>query len=550
MGQCIAKIAHSCGSSDGLQVFRQDDDSIDGYCYACDTYESDPLGGGGIESIPKDSKKPKTEEQIVEEMKEIADLGVHDLRSRKIRGSSLEYFGCKVGVSREDGKTPNIVFFPYREHGEVVKYKVRLLEPKSMWSVGLSNNVDLFGWDEAVASGARRLVITEGEFDAVALRRIMEMGAGKDYQDYIPAICSLPNGAGNAKRDLTRVMAKIKKHFKDISFCFDQDDAGLKAQDECCKMFPEATVINLPGKDANECLKSGKTKAVYKAVSFNSEKAKNTRLVWGSDLHEQAKIAPEWGLSWPWQWMTEKTRGIRFGETVYLGAGEKMGKSEVVNAIGAHLMIEHGLKIMLAKPEEANVKSYKMMAGKVAGKFFHDPSKEFDFDAFDDAREKIGDKLCMLNLYQNLSWEVLKADIIYAAGQGIKAVFIDPITNITNGMSTSDANTALQGIAQELATLAKDLDIVIFIFCHLNKPSKGNTPWDRGGKITTDYFAGSSAMARSCNYALGLQGNRDPDLDKIERNMRDLVILADREFGESGSCPLYWDDKTGLFNEA
>ena len=83
----------------------------------------------------------------------------------------------------------------------------------------------------------------------------------------------------------------------------------------------------------------------------------------------------------------------------------------------------------------------------------------------------------------------------------------------------------------------------------LNKPPKGATPWDRGGKITTDYFAGSSAMARSCNYALGLQGNKDPELSLEERNMRQLIMLADREFGESVTVDLYWDCNTGLFNE-
>jgi hypothetical protein len=34
-----------------------------------------------------------------------------------------------------------------------------------------------------------------------------------------------------------------------------------------------------------------------------------------------------------------------------------------------------------------------------------------------------------------------------------------------------------------------------------------------------------------------------------ERNVRELILLADREFGESGSIRLYWDNVTGLFNE-
>lgn len=224
-------------------------------------------------------------------------------------------------------------------------------------------------------------------------------------------------------------------------------------------------------------------------------------------------------------------------------------KSEVVNALGAHLMAEHNIPCLFAKPEEANKKTYKMLLSKVVGKVFHDPKVAFDNDAYDAAGEAVKDKLYMLNLYQNITWDTLVLDIRHAVSLGVKAVFIDPITNLTNGMSSGDADAHLRKVAQEAATLAMDLGIVIFFFCHLNKPAKGATPWDRGGKITTDYFAGSSAMARSCNYAIGMQGNKDPELTQEERNMRELVVLADREFGESGSVQLYWDRKTHLFNE-
>jgi twinkle protein len=173
----------------------------------------------------------------------------------------------------------------------------------------------------------------------------------------------------------------------------------------------------------------------------------------------------------------------------------------------------------------------------------------FDEEAYDRASDRIKDMYCMLDLYQNITWPVLRGDLYSAVDQGIGAAFIDPITNFTNGMSATQANEFLQGFAQDAAVIAKDLNIPIFLFCHLNKPPKGNTPFDRGGKVTTDFFAGSSAMARSCNYAIAIEGNRDDELPVEERNRRDLVILADREYGEVGRVKLYWDWKTGLFNE-
>lgn len=203
---------------------------------------------------------------------------------------------------------------------------------------------------------------------------------------------------------------------------------------------------------------------------------------------------------------------------------------------------------MLAKPEEANVKSVKLIAGKIAAKSFHDPKIEFDEEAYVEATEKIGDKLFLINLYQHLGWETLKADIREAAAEGCEAVFIDPITNLVNGLDAASQNTKLQEIAQELSAMALDLNIVIFIFCHLRNPDSG-LPHERGGEVLSSQFAGSRAMARSCNLMLGLEGNKDPNLTQEERNMRILVLLEDREYGEVGRFGLYWDKNTTIFNE-
>lgn len=223
-------------------------------------------------------------------------------------------------------------------------------------------------------------------------------------------------------------------------------------------------------------------------------------------------------------------------------------KSEVVNAIGAHLIKEHGWAVLMAKPEEANKKTYKLMCGKIVGKVFHDPNIPFDYDAYDRAGEMLRGKLKLINIYQHLGWETLKADIVFAATNGVDAVFIDPITNLTNGMNAADANTKLQEVAQELSAMAKDLNIVIFIFCHLRN-KEGGKPHDRGGEVLTSEFAGSRAMGRSCNYMFGIEGNKDPELSEEQRNVRTLVLLDDREFGEVGRCQLQWQKHTGMFKE-
>ncbi|MNJ09656.1 hypothetical protein D3C77_38040 [compost metagenome] len=550
MGECLVKLPHSCGTRAGLQVFEQEDGMVNGWCYSCKTFVLHPFGQPRrADDIPAAQRIKKTKEEIEEEMAVVAGCPTIDLVDRRLRAAELEHFGIKIGLSEEDGKTPKFHYYPYTRKGEVVGYKVRLIENKRMWALGDQGDVELFGWAQAKASGAKRLIITEGELDAVAMYKIIETYTEAKWVDLKPAVVSLPHGASAAGKDIAKAIPEIRKFFKEISLCFDDDEAGKKATDDVCMLLPDATVIHLPCKDANECVIKGKGKEAFKALTFNHKAAKNSRIVWLDEVWEDSKKPAEWGVSWPWKGVTDATRGIRKGETIYIGAAQKMGKSELLNQIATHLVAVHDWKILLAKPEEANVKTAKLLAGKIAHAKFHDPKIEFDLGKYEEAgKALLGNKVCMLNLYQHLGWETLKADIYAAKAEGIDAVFIDPITNLTNGMNSADANTKLQEIAQELAAMAKDLDIVIFIFCHLRNPESG-TSHDRGGPVLTSQFAGSRAMGRSCNYMFGIEGNKDPELPEEERNVRILVLLDDREYGEAGKFPLYWSSKSTMFTE-
>src|SRR5690606_28742878 len=115
-------------------------------------------------------------------------------------------------------------------------------------------------------------------------------------------------------------ISEIRKTFKEIVLVFDMDDAGKKAVEEVLKIVPDAKVASLPEKDVNDCLIKGKSRTAYQAIQFNAAKPKNTRLVNAKTLFQEAKKTPEWGVSWPWRHVTETTRGIRKGETIYIGA--------------------------------------------------------------------------------------------------------------------------------------------------------------------------------------------------------------------------------------
>ena len=564
-GLCIDKLGHDCGTRDGLQVFAQEDGKVNGYCFSCNTFVAHPYGKPvTVEDV--ELPEPPSEEEIAATLAEVDGYPTVDIPERKLRAKDLEKFGVKVALSEKDGVTPTAMYFPMTKQGRVTGYYVKSLgEKKLIWSVGDVKECEPFGWEQARKSGAYRIYVTEGLEDAVSVLKIF---ATHGKEEYLPAVVSLPNGT-NSVKSLGGDVGERLKEFKELVFNFDDDKAGQKAVEEAMILHPEGMSVTLPYKDANECVIKGAMKAAHKALSFNMVRPKNTRLVSGNDLHEAARTPTPYGeLTWPYPTMDKLLRGIRYGETIYIGAGVKMGKSELLNDLAAHFIKVHNVPVFMAKPEEENKKTYKLIAGKIVGKVFHDPDREFDFDAYDEAGEVLKDKLWMINLYQHLGWSSLKKDIIMAANLGAKVIFIDPITNLTNGVDSGEANVLLQEIAQETAALAKDLNIVVFMFCHLKAPENniskdvrmkkyekgqfvglGNCPHEFGGDVLSNQFAGSRAMMRSCNLMIGMEGNKDDELDREVRNMRYLKILEDREFGNSAKVGLYWNHMTTLFKE-
>lgn len=567
MGQAIDRLPHSCGTRQGLRVFAEEDGSVSGYCFACSSHVKNPYGEPrNVSDLP--APKIKTEAEIKEELAEVDGYQVLDIPERKLRKANLGNFGIKVAVSEQDGKTPQAIYMPLTKAGKLTAYKVKTLghgENNKTYTIGDAKGVDLFNWENARKSGAYRLICTEGEADAVAVERIYELHGDEKYK---PAVVSLQYGAGRARESIQKHVREIKELFQEVVLCFDNDKPGQDAVAKVMLILPDAKNVILPEKDANDCIKHGKTKAAYTALSYRANKPNNTRIVSAEEIHELAKQPAKFGeLTWPWRVMNEDLRGIRLGETIYLGAATKLGKTTVKNTLGAHF-IREGHKVFMACPEEPNQMTYKLLANQLTGKIFHDPTIEFDEEAYENAGELMKGKLSMINLYQFLGWESLKMDIQAAAGEGAKAVFIDPVTSLINGVSPSEANTLLGAFSQELAAMAADMNFTAFIFCHLKAAegqiaedkrqqyySKGqyldlgNCSHEMGGSVYSAQFAGSRAMQRSCHLMLALLGNKDPDLPEEIRNTRQIRTLEDRNWGSSGKYNLFYNKNDGRFVE-
>lgn len=549
----VACTYEDCGSSDGMAVYSGDNGTHNGYCFVCNRFSSDPYNTkvAGVKATmvigpaeqPQDN--PKTYLESINEYPIVADL------SRRILIHTSNYFGVKALVSEVDGVTLTKKFYPYTKgtSNQVVAYKVRSI-PKEFVSVGDFKDVNLFGQPQAEASGSNRLYITEGEEDAMALfQSLKDHARGTQWERINPAVVSIPNGASSAVKSLSKQAAFLKK-FKDIVLIFDQDIAGKEAVSDVLKLIPEALVVNLEEKDCSDMVVKGKWNNLAKSVLFNAKAVRPSAIVSVSDVLERALAKPVEGIPWPWPTLTASTHGIHRKKIYGLGAGVGMGKSEFAKQLQSHLVTIPGTTgLGIFSFEEDVARTIKGIAGKIDGIPYHIPDVEYSEQKLRNTIQTFQDKVILFDHFGTKDWTDVKAAIRFmVVAEGIKDIFLDPLTALVSHLSSSEANDALNTIMGDLAGMTHELDFSVYYFCHLNPPISG-PPHERGGKVLEQQFTGSRAMMRWTHYLFGLEGNKDPELPDLERNTRYISVLKDREYGNAIRFPVHYNRQDGRLLE-
>lgn len=449
---------------------------------------------------------------------------------RSIDPSVRTIYGVKVGLDESSGDVSQVCY-PYKD-----QWKIRTL-PKSF---SCTSKVSGFFGQGITKSDV--LIITGGEEDALATYQMMK--AKHPYN--IPAVVSLPNGESSI-RVVSEEIEYVLSH-KKIILCLDMDEVGQSSNNKIASLLDcPVYIVNMPAKDPNDCLIQNLSDEFVSAI-HKSTLHKPSGIVSVAEVRDKACTPPEWGLTWPWQTLTNATYGIREGEGYYIGAGAKAGKSEFLNELVKHL-ISIDQRPFLIKAEEVPHLTVRKLAGKIAGKFFHRPDIPVTEDEISNAIDLFEDNILLFDRENSLDWEEMKPAIRHAViVEGCKQVFIDPITVFTDGHDPSEANVMLQRFSREIDQMSKDLGFTYFCFCHLNNPSSG-PPHERGGRVLSSQFTGSRSMMRACSYMIGIERNKDPEIEEDLRNTSYIVLLDDRINGNSCRFPLIYNKGNGDYLE-
>ena len=307
----------SCGSSDANAVYT------DGhtFCFSC---EKRTVAAGTGESRETTPRKPSAFQMRGE---------IEELVNRKISKRVCQKYNYRV--DHDSGSHLAVYHDP--KSGEAVAAKIRKAGKQFSW-IGDTKRTGLYG--QHLFDGGRKLIITEGEIDALSVS--MVNGEGKW------PVVSVPNGAAGAKRDCAKQIEWLEK-FDSVIVMFDMDEPGQKAAVEVAELLSpgKVKIATLPLKDANEVLVNGKpgdiTSAMWDAREYRPDGIINASDTW----EDVVKVEEQSEFEYPYHCLNQVFKGMRRGEIVTFVAGSGSGKSAIVREIAYHqLMLGHTLGAM------------------------------------------------------------------------------------------------------------------------------------------------------------------------------------------------------------
>jgi twinkle protein len=406
------------------------------------------------------------------------------------------------------------IVFPYYVGTEIVAAKYLKLErPDGRKKIHTEKGCEpcLFGW-QTIPSSLRKVAICEGEIDAMSL-----------YQYGIYAL-SVPFGGGSGKKQqwLEHEYDRLLQ-FDEIFICMDMDDEGQKAAAAILERLGvhRCRLVELPMKDANECLTNGLTASDMTWIFSQAKSFDPQELCNYSFAKEKIKdwINPRDGkvdaYHAPWKKTHESILFRPHELSIWTGINGH-GKSQFVG----HLlidMINQGAKVCLASLEMRPEIFLGRMTKQCAA--MTDPSNDY----IDAIGEWFSGKLWYINVLGKIDIKRMMEVFLYAKRRYDIDVFVIDSFMMLKGVHADDFKIQDE-VIQELCDFKNQNYCQVHLIVH---PRKGADEHGSPGKMDVK---GSGAITDAADNVFSLWRNKKKEELKEKSSRGDILSEKEQEF--------------------
>jgi len=482
--------------------------------------------GYGVNS----GKQIEVEEDInVTDISSIKTLPSATLKDRHLNKSTLEHYGVKVSMSGSTGEIDSH-YYPITKASKVTGYKVRDL-PKKMYTQGDSKGaVELFG-QKVTPSGGKKLVITEGELDALSVYQMLL----KKYPQYPPSVVSLPFGD---KAQAVADNLEFVNSFQEVLIYTDMDDAGKKCAEDIAKLVgAKAKVITTTEKDASDMLVGGKSQEFINAF-FNAKSFTPVGVVEGGIGKDALRKPLEKGVYVDVLPKTmEKLRGFRKSEMTIVLAPAGVGKTTISKEIGYALnkagkKIEH---IFLEEKLQKTQQSYIAMDNNVhLARYREDPTIVGE-EAFDKSYSKLVENQLYINHWGSISPDEIMSHLRYGASWGAEFAILDHVSMVFSGSDNTNERKEIDKLLTDMAAFTNESDMHLIVISHItrkNRPFRKSDDYPYWETVASDAGRGSGAFEQLAHNIITLEVEYlDEDMNKGRIRTR---VAKNREWSTLG----------------
>ena len=526
-----ACISESCGSSDAMQVYSDGH----GYCFSCQTYFKPAMIAGvednddvlDLELLSEKSYKPSNTNDARKPR-----LSHRGFRERHITKQVTAFYGVGVLEEVQGGKILEHWYPYYNEDGTVACHKVRKLPKEFRNEPAGVSAPELFG-QRLFPSGGKRIVITEGELDAMAINQAQY----DKYERFYPVV-SLPAGAQSAKKILSKHI-KYLRSFEEVVLCFDEDEQGQLATEQACKVIgaDKVKIATLPEKDACDTLvKHGGHRllqCIWDAEEWQPASIISVEDLWKS-LEEYQEID---SMPYPpcLHGLNEKSKGMRQGEITLFTSGTGSGKSTMMREIMYHLLTtSEDTKIGIVSLEESPAETARRLAGLALNR--NPACEEIPLEELRVGFDKVfgAGRVVILN-HEDCKLGVDIVDSLeWMALAGCTHLFLDHITLLTSeGFDGLQGNEAQDRAMNLLARMVKRRNVWLGLISHLRKMGEAGKSFEDGVLATLDDIRGSGSIKQISYDIFAFARNLNAE-DASVRNTVKLAVLKCRYTGLTG----------------